>query len=414
VRKAPLLLLLLASRLALAGEAADFAEARLAAAEAEPLHRSEHVEAAIARLVEPKDARDYSLLARAYLLWRAPETANGCALQAWMHAPRDPAVEALVAETALATERPSYALSAVDSALAHAPPPALRAALLRNRARAHLRCGDFNAAREDAHASLEIEAASADGRSLAAWCERRAALAVPLREHPRVGDFDFFVLASPDDEEAARRAASRIAAVAPAYARRFPPRDFARRLTPVTILSASDFARVAPPGPAARGFYQRDEQAVFVLGEKKAELERLLAHECFHAQLARLLEDAPAWLDEGYADYFAGLGSRGDAEPVRRRDLAVALAGGRLISLADLASRSRQAFQDGPEFGLRQAAAWGFVHFFREKEPERLDRYVERLLTGASPEEAFQAAFGDADLVGIESRMRAHVLALPE
>src|SRR5437016_4011397 len=67
-----LLFLLLVSGTALAGEAADFAEARLAAAEAEPLHRSEHLAAAIARLekTETKDAPALRLLARLYVLVR--------------------------------------------------------------------------------------------------------------------------------------------------------------------------------------------------------------------------------------------------------------------------------------------------------------------------------------------------------
>lgn len=412
--RAAAILLLLATP-ALASEAADFAEARLAAAEAEPLHRSEHLEAAIARLEkEAKDAEDFRALARVRLLLLRPDGALQAATRAIQLRWDDPVSHGVSGDAKLAIGDIKGAIISYTFALdpSFGPlPPSLRAAILRNCARAHLRGKPqmIKSALELAKISLTFEFVNEDGVSLAGWCEKRASMHVAAAG---VAVIPGFRLVTDLGADVLARASARLRAVAAEYLKYFPRTQVGEVF--IYVLNADDFAKLAPPGPAARAFYQRDERAVFAIGEKPAELDRLIAHECFHAHLHRQLEDAPAWLDEGYADYFGGFGSRGNAEPVRLRDLQVAFAGGHEVRFAELARATRLAFYDGagPDVALRQAAAWGFVHYFRERAPARLDRYVERLLAGASAEEAFQAAFGGADLVGIESAVRAHVMAL--
>jgi hypothetical protein len=402
-----------------ASGAADLAEARLAAAAAEPARRSEHLAAAIAALERAlgvrEDERDLVVLARARLLVGRRQAARDAAVRAAALAPEDPLALAAVADAALADGDPRAAAEAAERALVRAGDPALRACLFRQLARARLRLDDPAAARTAVRDAREIELASADGASLAAWCEQRAALRFGRRDEAAVPGFRVVSTIGPD---AAARAARRIAAVAPEFERLFPAGPPPARPVPVYILSEADLRRIAPPGPPARAFYQRDEAAVFAIGEKPRELERLLAHECFHAHLHRVLPDAPAWLDEGYADWFGGSVTGRDGalfaapEPVRLRDLQVAIAAGREVRLRDLAERGREAFYDGADVYLRFATAWGFVHYFRAKEGGRLDRYAARLLAGGSPEEAFSDALGGADVVAIEAAMRAHVLGL--
>jgi hypothetical protein len=217
----------------------------------------------------------------------------------------------------------------------------------------------------------------------------------------------------------ARLAAARVAALLPEFERRFPLEASPARDVPVYLLGERALAALAPRGAPARGFYERDEQAVFVAAEDPAELERLLAHECFHAHFHRLVEDPPAWLDEGYADYFAGFVAEGGRvrpgrEPVRARDLRAALEAGREARFCDLALRSREAMLEEDGLYLRFAAAWGLVHYFRERDPGPLDLYTEKILAGASPEEAFEAAFGGRDMGAIERALKVHVLSMPD
>jgi hypothetical protein len=126
------------------------------------------------------------------------------------------------------------------------------------------------------------------------------------------------------------------------------------------------------------------------------------------------------------ADAFAALETRppGDRQPgtgadwapghpVRLRDLRAGLSNGEDVRLRELALGSRRALYREEGLYLRFAAAWGWAHFLRAREPARLDRYLAAVRGGASREEAFAAAFGDvADLVDLESRWRAHVLGL--
>lgn len=374
------------------------AEARLTAAEAEPLLRRAHLEAAAGAL-EPalaagasSDARRpraLALLARIRSIRGGDAT--GPVAAALALAPGDAEIREIAGD---------LALRAGDAAGAAARYEGLEtASALRNLARARLRLGNVEGARAAAVRSREIDFASEDGRSLVAWCEARARLRLARRDVAGP-------VTSELGPEVAARAARRIEALRAGYARVVAPRD--ERIAPVYVLSAATFARIAPEQPS-RGFYQRDEQAVFVIGEKAPELDRLLGHECFHAHLHRALESAPAWLDEGYAEWFA---SAPEPHPIRLRDLAVALEAGRDVRFLELARLDRRGMYDGEGIYLRFAAAWAFVHYFEAEEPEGLRTYVQALLDGASAEEALALLLRRADPVALEARVRAHVLAL--
>ncbi len=147
---------------------------------------------------------------------------------------------------------------------------------------------------------------------------------------------------------------------------------------------------------------------------------RTIRHEGFHQYLDRLLVgDAPLWFNEGTAEYFetAAL-SRGRMEPGEPVGPHVARLNDKdtkWVPLEELVFMARAEFYG--DAGLHYAQSWATVHFLLHS--ERSDRqlyfdYLEALVGGATPREAGQRVFGEADLVALDRRVKDHIKALGE
>jgi tetratricopeptide (TPR) repeat protein len=155
-------------------------------------------------------------------------------------------------------------------------------------------------------------------------------------------------------------------------------------------------------------------------------------HEGFHQYLDYFVGDVPLWFNEGQAEYFGG--SRLDK--TGRKLFVGQTEPWRVPALNDLLVRNHlQPAQwlmrcPQPEFmrleepkagettdatwtaGFNYAAAWGLVHYCMEGDGRRwakhLLAYFKSLCDGATPEEAFEKAWGRVDWTSFNEGFRAH------
>jgi hypothetical protein len=302
--------------------------------------------------------------------------------------------------------------------------PALAAAH-RLEARALLGLGRGAQALAAARRGLEIEWRNPLGRALEAHAARRVRLDRSLEGVELVerltGRHRVITDLGP---EVADRLCQRLSRLEPAFERLVDVPDLpvvrAGHRTTVFVLSEECFASIAPAA-GARGFYNRDERAVFAAGSRIIEAERLIAHEALHAHLHRLIDDPPAWLDEGLADYAATYppvkaGSAPVPHPIRLRDVKVLAGQGHRTALVELAGLSRARLYADEGLRERFPWAWGYVYFLRHGADgayrRSFDAYLDRILRGGSANEAYDAAFGPLDPEALDAACLTFLQAL--
>ena len=136
-------------------------------------------------------------------------------------------------------------------------------------------------------------------------------------------------------------------------------------------------------------------------------------HEGFHWYLHEIVDDAPIWFDEGYAQWFAAVETQFarhkvgviDARAVHRLDAA----GDRLTPLAELLTMTQPAFMANAS--VHYAQAWALVHMLRKRDPERLARYFAEILTGASAAAAYEKIFAET-IDSLQAEYRRYVATL--
>ncbi|MFC1706608.1 hypothetical protein ACFL59_07280 [Planctomycetota bacterium] len=425
--------------------AAAVVEARLAAASDEPDHRLAHVKVALATARRSLDGREPETLdtaapevrhaaarllrglARAELMRNRVEAAESAVGRALRLAPQDGVSLAVQAEVAVRGYAPRKAIAATTTALhlrgEKAVTPVTRALVLRLRARALLMLELVNEAAVAAAKASELVFADEEARALAAFAARRRQLHLT---EPRSRETSRHLIQTDLDDSFLRGAVSRILAIEPELQRLFPLPAGGRGAwrTRVVLLSAEAYDAVAPPnGAGARAFYQRDSRAIYLDGANPERLRRLLAHEACHAHLHRLLEEPPVWFDEGFADYAAMLpvsrkAAWPDPHPIRSRDLCVLLFEGHDVRFRELSCLTREGLYRPGVLARYFPFCWGYMYFLRHGAGgtyrASLDRYSERVLVGASPEEALATAFARTDLPELEATFRVFVGTLSE
>ncbi|RMG09175.1 MAG: DUF1570 domain-containing protein [Planctomycetota bacterium] len=152
----------------------------------------------------------------------------------------------------------------------------------------------------------------------------------------------------------------------------------------------------------------------------RTETRRVLYHEAFHQFIDGLAPDLPAWLDEGFADYYSacrveagrvvGVGS---VLPARLRDLRRLLRrGGGPVPFPRLMLQSSAEFPQGAA-SAKYAQAWSMVHFFLHGAKPALRRrfgdYVARLLAGQDARKAFEGSWEGVNWEAVQGQWRRHV-----
>ena len=170
-------------------------------------------------------------------------------------------------------------------------------------------------------------------------------------------------------------------------------------------------------------FYEQTEDVK--LGLSRDTVETLL-HEAFHQWMHLQMDDAPAWLNEGMAEYFsigAKIGRRSleyavvpERYPSRLSNIRDALKGvfdppwgARRLLRAD-----HSTFMTAGQAAVNYAHAWSLVHYLGATKPRRklLVSYFQALRGGATRLEAFDQVFGALDLDALDADWKRYVLAL--
>jgi len=225
------------------------------------------------------------------------------------------------------------------------------------------------------------------------------------------------------------------------YAKRFAglrAKDRSRMAVYLFDLESDYHAHMASIGVDSRnsgGMFavqpRNDVKGLFtwVSGRSKRDVLSVLQHEGFHQfAYAFIGGDLPPWANEGMAQYFEDgiiIGRDmhlGLVNPHRLRQVQEALANkSNLMSFRELMTMDGQQWSanlraDARRGGLQYAYAWSVVHFLVHADNGRYQRaflgYLDLIASGRTSEQAFQRAFGTADLEAMRKRWSQYVMLL--
>ncbi|MDP1738205.1 MAG: tetratricopeptide repeat protein [Caulobacter sp.] len=157
--------------------------------------------------------------------------------------------------------------------------------------------------------------------------------------------------------------------------------------------------RVWPGAEGIAGFYSADEDGVFSVAVRQRKEDRTLFHEYTHHFMLQFFPyPYPAWLIEGYAEYFGATQFNGKFIEVGRFDE------GRTnnliylgwVSLDDLLTKRPFQLGDGDSAALFYAQAWLLTHYFMgdaQRYPRML-AYMKEVGSGENSAEAMVRAAG--------------------
>jgi hypothetical protein len=277
-------------------------------------------------------------------------------------------------------------------------------------------------------------------------CTARPPLTCPERGGPPWSELssEHFHLETDTGPRGARRLLGEMEDLYAALARVLPwaPREPSARLEVVAFDRPEDMAILVGPGRSAAGFFagrldgDLEPHPVLVLSDDARVAQKVVfLHELTHRFLHERFAKIPAWLDEGLSQYTSTL----ELEPNRvvlgrRRPAAYAdfteLPLGEGIAYASAtgfhpaaalglgaAPSLRRLLDAGPrefhEPGTREAfyaAAFRLTHLIATRMPDRLAPFLDDLLRGVSPDDAFRDRFGP-DLGSIETAYIAYLSA---
>jgi len=144
-----------------------------------------------------------------------------------------------------------------------------------------------------------------------------------------------------------------------------------------------------------------------------------MAHEAFHEYVMAIAPHVPVWLNEGMAEYCAGIDVRGGSVrliPGRLRVMKQALAEGFGGIPFEVMMRESVAQFYTVMRDIQYAQAWSMVHFFRHGADRAyagvLEKYVKLITDGKTGDEAFRETFGKHDLAALRAEWREYVKGL--
>lgn len=149
-----------------------------------------------------------------------------------------------------------------------------------------------------------------------------------------------------------------------------------------------------------------------------AEMLETIRHEGFHQYLDSVLDDPPAWFNEGLAVYYERLPRKdGRVEGgVQRDDLLAVLRqdAARPLRLRDFLFQDVAAFYAGGKASYAQA--WALIHFLREgtRAHQKLFRDVFTALREEPSQRALERAFAAIDVERLDRDFRAYLAAFGE
>lgn len=164
------------------------------------------------------------------------------------------------------------------------------------------------------------------------------------------------------------------------------------------------------------------------LGERVPEsVFRTLYHEGFHQFMYQVItRDAPLWVNEGLAEYFAEATWNGEGftlgqVPLERlRVVRRAIRRNQAVPLPQLVKMDTEKWVrsiriDRSRASVQYGQVWSFIHFLLHadggRHRSRLMGYLEALSRGRAPEKAFREHFG-GDMRGLQREWKRYVFRL--
>jgi len=159
------------------------------------------------------------------------------------------------------------------------------------------------------------------------------------------------------------------------------------------------------------GFYTASQGDIFAMAIRDTEPDFVVLHEyAHHFMLQYFPYGYPAWLIEGYAEYFMNTSMKGDKVEVGRPNnvRAQSLIHARWIPMADVLGKTTSQIDDEDTDSF-YAQSWALTHYLMT-DPGRykqLQAYMKAVGAGADPVKAMQDATGQ-DPAALEKILRAY------
>lgn len=211
------------------------------------------------------------------------------------------------------------------------------------------------------------------------------------------------------------------------YTQIFPRPPKARRKFPIVVFATrEEYHQGGGPSGAGGHFDPVFKQLFLFRYEKMSDTLLVLYHEGFHQFLDSILEvKAPQWFNEGMADFFGPSeyvkqggeeGMRIRPNPWRLNTVKQMIRGNRETDFRRLMTMSQQEMYEPRAAGLHYAQAWSIVYFLAQADDgayfDYLKEYFQALRRGKDIHQAYEAAFGRADMAAMQARWREFMLSV--
>jgi hypothetical protein len=179
-----------------------------------------------------------------------------------------------------------------------------------------------------------------------------------------------------------------------------PPASGPVRRLPIYVVSDDALRRVSPKLPRdVAGFYTAGEKDIFAVSRRERGSDRVVQHEYVHHFMLQYFPFAyPAWLTEGYAEYW--MTTESDAKGVQIGTHTPArtswLANAQWLPMIEVLRRRPGEFASAEARTMYYAQAWLLTHWFMGEPARRpkLVAYAQAVAGGADPAEALRTATG--------------------
>jgi len=173
-----------------------------------------------------------------------------------------------------------------------------------------------------------------------------------------------------------------------------------RKLEIYLIRSSRDMDLLRPGwGDFVAGYYSASSEDIYAVGIRERRDDSTLLHEYVHHFMLQYFNDAyPAWLVEGYAEYFGETEFEANritfGRPLNSRGYS--LLSGDWLPLDEVVGRARPERVNLETMDLFYAQSWAITHWFMSDEARRarLMVYMRQIALGADPIPTFERAAG--------------------
>lgn len=186
-----------------------------------------------------------------------------------------------------------------------------------------------------------------------------------------------------------------------------------RKLEIYLVDGQAGLQEVSPGATNIAGFYSAGEDGVFAVAIRQRREDRTLLHEYTHHFMLQFFPyPYPAWLIEGYAEYFGtteignGRIEVGHFDPGRANNLVYLP----WVSMTDLLTKRPFQLRDGESASLFYAQAWLLTHYFMgnsERYPRMLT-YMKDVGEGGDSVEAMEKAAG-MPIAALDRTLRSYL-----